>query len=85
MEFEIDVNTILVNQVLFPEKGSTCDFCAARHLMQKKYLDQMDALYNEDFHLVKIPLQKQEVRNAQNLETFSGLMLRSFEQEWKSK
>lgn len=73
-KFKIDVDNIIINQVLFPDKGSDCGFCQARVTMQKKYIDQIDDLY-EDFHVVKLPLLKHEVRGKGDLEAFSKNML----------
>ena len=52
---EIDVNTVIVNQVIYPgpaDAGSP--LLGARVNMQKKYLEQFEDLY-EDFHLASAP------------------------------
>jgi len=69
-KFEIDTNTIIVNQVLVPEANAACKLCAARCNIQKKYLDQMDDLY-EDFHVIKSPLLGHEIRGTPKLQEFS--------------
>jgi arsenite-transporting ATPase len=75
-KFEIDTQNIVINQVLFPENRD-CGLCTARSRMQKKYIDQMYDLY-EDFHLVKVPLQKEEIRGIPSLTAFSEMLLNPF-------
>lgn len=72
-KFNIDIHNIVVNQILFPEDN--CKMCVARSKMQKKYLDQITELY-EDFHLVIMPLQEEEVRGPEKLKHFSQLLLK---------
>lgn len=50
ISYDMDVNSIIVNQLLFAENDQehNCKRCQARWKMQKKYLDQIDELY-EDF------------------------------------
>ncbi|KAH3682555.1 hypothetical protein WICPIJ_006467 [Wickerhamomyces pijperi] len=73
-EYGIDVNTIIINQLLFTQSEDPCKRCQARSKVQNKYLDQMDELY-EDFHLVKVPLVNTEVRGLEKLTKFSKFLL----------
>lgn len=66
--YEIDTHAIVINQLLFPPKSNPCEQCGARRKMQKKYLDQYEELYGEDFNLVKMPLLVEEVRGKEKLE-----------------
>jgi len=75
--FEIDTHTIVVNQVLFPEKGRPCTLCNARETMQKKYLDQLHLLY-PDFHIVTMPLMKEEIRGIPSLQEFARYLTTPF-------
>lgn len=83
-KFEIDTQNIVVNQVLFPEKDSQCKKCAARVAMQKKYLDQIDDLY-EDFHVVKLPMLDKEVRGTEMVRNFSEYLVTQYTGESQIK
>ncbi len=75
--YGIDTHSIVVNQLLFPEPGSDCEQCNARRRMQKKYLDQIEELYDE-FNVVKMPLLVEEVRGKEKLEKFSEMLVKPF-------
>jgi len=76
--YEIDTHAIVVNQLLFPKKDNPCKQCNARRKMQKKYLDQIEELYDE-FNVVKMPLLVEEVRGKERLEKFSEMLVKPFE------
>ena len=52
---------------MFPKQDNPCEQCNARRKMQKKYLDQIEELYDE-FNVVKMPLLVEEVRGKEKLE-----------------
>ena len=53
-KYDIDVHNLVVNQVLYPEEGSSCGKCLARQRMQSKYIDQIYDLYEvyKNYHIV---------------------------------
>lgn len=75
ISYDMDVNSIVVNQLLFAEydEEHNCKRCQARWKMQKKYLDQIGELY-EDFHVIKMPLCAGEIRGLANLTKFSHFL-----------
>ena len=70
-KFKIDSHTIIINQILYPEKDGNCGLCKAREAMQQKYISQLELLY-PDFHVVKMPLMKEEIRGIPSLREFSA-------------
>ncbi|KAI1608965.1 arsenite-transporting ATPase [Exophiala viscosa] len=76
--YEIDTHCIVVNQLLFPEKSNECKQCNSRRKMQKKYLDQIEELYDE-FNVVKMPLLTDEVRGVDKLKSFSEMLIHPYE------
>ncbi|KAL8948517.1 MAG: hypothetical protein Q9222_005298 [Ikaeria aurantiellina] len=76
--YEIDTHAIVVNQLLFPKKSNDCEQCNARRKMQKKYLEQIEELYDE-FNVVKMPLLVEEVRGKEKLESFSEMLVKPYQ------
>lgn len=74
---EMDCHNVVVNQVLFPEKGSKCQKCLSRQKMQSKYLDEINRLY-EDFHIIILPQMNDEVRGPDNIKEFSINLLKPY-------
>jgi arsenite/tail-anchored protein-transporting ATPase len=71
-KFEINIEHIVVNQVLFPE--DECRMCLARQKMQTKYLSQIKDMF-DTFHIVVTPLLDDEVRGVQKLTVYSRFLV----------
>lgn len=71
--YQIDTHCIVVNQLLFPKAENHCEQCNARRKMQKKYLEQIEELY-EEFNVVKMPLLTEEVRGKDKLVRYVDVM-----------
>jgi arsenite-transporting ATPase len=92
-QYHIDTHNIVIN-FLVQDKGTPltpstfwgsvdvgdCATCHHRARNQKKYLEQVDELY-EDFHVVKLPLQLSEVRGVEAIQEFSKMLLEPFDFE----
>ena len=70
--FEMDVSTVVVNQLIPEENAKECKMCGARSTMQKKYVEQARDLYGSDFHIVELSLFDHEIRGVQQLESFGS-------------
>ena len=95
-QYHIDTHNIVINFLVqdkgtpsFPPSLSwesvvdvigDCATCHHRAKNQKKYLDQVDELY-DDFHVIKLPLQLSEVRGVEAIQKFSTMLLEPFDFE----
>ncbi|KAF2482765.1 anion-transporting ATPase-like domain-containing protein [Neohortaea acidophila] len=76
--YQIDTHALVVNQLLYPKMDNPCEQCNSRRKMQKKYLEQIDDLYGEDFHVVKMPLLTSEIRGVESLSKFSEMLVHPY-------
>jgi len=76
--YEIDTHNIVVNQLLFPKKDSNCEHCRVRYKMQQKYLAEAHELYDEFFHIIRLPLLTEEVRGPEKLKEFSRMLVEPY-------
>lgn len=77
--YNIDVHNIVINNLIFPEKGNECAICRTRQKMQSKYLQEAYELYGEEFHIVKLPLLVEEVRGVEKLKQFGKMLITPYE------
>jgi len=70
-KFGVDTRNVVVNQLLYPDcPPGASPLLDARVSMQQKYLRQFYDLYDDDFHVTKLPLLREEVRGAKALKAF---------------
>jgi arsenite-transporting ATPase len=58
---------------------SNCEHCRVRTAMQQKYLQEAYELYEEFFHIVKLPLLTEEVRGPEKLKAFSKMLVEPYQ------
>lgn len=73
MKHGIDCHNIVVNQLLYPE--DRCRMCTARNRIQQKYLEQINDLYRNDFHITRVPLFPSEIRGPEAIRQLGELLL----------
>jgi arsenite-transporting ATPase len=69
----IESHSMVVNQLLPPQTQSGCPFCFKRWQMQQKYLKDIRDLY-DDFRVIEVPMQVDEVKGAQGVAAFARLI-----------
>ena len=62
----------------YMDAASNCEFCSVRHKMQQKYLAEAHELYDEFFHIIKLPLLTEEVRGPDKLQEFSKMLVEPY-------
>ncbi|KAH9275033.1 hypothetical protein BASA83_002747 [Batrachochytrium salamandrivorans] len=76
--FHIDTHNIVVNQLLYPRTGSNCDQCLVRAKMQRKYIEEIDELY-EDFPMwSKCPCSLMRFVVLRKIKGFSEMLVNPF-------
>jgi arsenite/tail-anchored protein-transporting ATPase len=79
-KFGVDTRNVVVNQLLYPDCApGVSPLLDARVSMQQKYLRQFYDLYDDDFHLTRLPLLREEVRGADALKAFGKNLVVPYE------
>ena len=77
-KFNIDCDTIIINQIITEDDNIICNFLKKRKQMQQKYIDMIYDLYNDEsedeleFTIIKVPLLDEEIRYTKNISNFAN-------------
>eukprot|EP00298_Acanthocystis_sp_HF-20_P014493 c20792_g1_i1.p1 GENE.c20792_g1_i1~~c20792_g1_i1.p1 ORF type:complete len:331 (+),score=116.84 c20792_g1_i1:23-994(+) len=74
-EHKINTEYLIVNYIIIPEDNCNSKLFKKRALMQQKYLNQIQQLYAENFHIARLPLLETEIRGVSKITTFSKLLI----------
>jgi arsenite-transporting ATPase len=77
-EKSIETHCLVVNQVMPEQKEDGCKFCCKRYTMQQKYLSDIHELYSDEFRVVEVPIQDDEVKGEKAVRRFTELISRLF-------
>lgn len=77
MSFLAYLFTLFVSN-LWASTASNCEHCGVRQKMQQKYLAEAHELYDEFFHIVRLPLLTEEVRGPEKLKEFSKMLVEPY-------
>lgn len=76
-KFNIDCQTLIINQVIKENDDKICSFLKKRKQMQQKYLKTVYDLYKDEeddlleFDLIELPLLENEIREPKNIYEFA--------------
>ncbi|EAY00888.1 hypothetical protein TVAG_265910 [Trichomonas vaginalis G3] len=70
-ENNIESHCLVVNQVLQKENVGKCPICTKRYNSQQKYLHDIQELYGDEFRIVQVPIQEEEVKGINAIKHFS--------------
>lgn len=73
-EKNIETHCLVINQVIDKNAVGDCQFCKKRYTSQQQYLGDIDQLYGDEFRIVKIPLQVEEVKGLESIKKFSQML-----------
>jgi arsenite-transporting ATPase len=73
-EENIESHCLIVNQLLPEKKPEECKFCHKRYVMQQRYLADIHNLYGNEFRVLEVPYQDNEVKGRESVLHFTTLI-----------
>ena len=70
-EIEIESHVLVINQILDNNEAQHCKFCKKRSDMQQRYLSQIHSMYGDDFNILEIPMQEDEIKGSPAIVKFT--------------